>query len=160
MHSAAGSTKKSSKANSRVKLLWLFTCRRAAIFLATSGVGVANVHLSFRVALAMSALAMAITIWEKLDGGRGDGTTIRFKKSSRLVRSRVKGINTTTECSVPHWMHVRGLFMIEQIFLSKNLRACSNCAVADEDPRVEISLNLLLTNLLIASFCSKISILS
>ena len=46
-----------------------YTCRRAAIFLATSGVGVANVHRSFRVALAMSALAMAITIWEKLGGG-------------------------------------------------------------------------------------------
>ena len=30
--------------------------------------GVANVHLSFRVALVMSALAMAITIWEKLEG--------------------------------------------------------------------------------------------
>ena len=51
-------------------LLKLFTCRRAAIFLATNGVGVANVHLSFRVALAMSALAMAITIWGKLDGER------------------------------------------------------------------------------------------
>ena len=44
------------------------TCRRAAIFLATSGVGVAKVHLSFRVALAMSALAMDITIWGKLEG--------------------------------------------------------------------------------------------
>ena len=51
----------------RTLLTHSITCRRAAIFLATSGVGVANVHLSFRVALAMSALAMAITIWGKLE---------------------------------------------------------------------------------------------
>ena len=41
--------------------------------------GVVNAHLSFRVALVMSALAMDITIWGKL--GESGGGTINILKN-------------------------------------------------------------------------------